>query len=1393
MSKSLVVSFLLFFSLSWVGAQSDQSQRSVSVLNAMWEAGYVTSKIQTPWAEFGKIELAFPKIDVINSDPFRKELQDHYALKKAALKSDKGISLEGLGQQNFNPQINEDNLIYRSRASAGVQWDLLSGGLLDNQAQARLLDEELMLKLGGIGNNGIQQISYGYRNNIIFYFNKKKLAILAKRKKLADTKIEVLTPLAKSNEIPATMLLDNYKQLIDIAGQYNLYGSFNESVAGLLDTSTLNIPHLLPPFDVNIQALKNLCGVAAPKTPINPNSPRSQSLLSKEIKFSTNLRYNYFDLITSTTNRNFISFGVNTSIPLRIFSKQYRAYHTHQHSAQWNQKKANDQILWMEISNLIYEFKYKLKQLGAWEEKQRIQKESLRIYQGLHQINDPSFHPIQALDALDMYYALELEKLDLLQQLYIKLGEIQVLLPTESINRYIIPYQKQSKPEEWIEEVNDEQFIYTRGTLHSAASKRGRAQIVIQDANTEKIVGDVSTSTPDGNFEVYFPKPGKYRYTVKIGNPAATLKGEFIIPDSATVPAFMDQNVTITKEKNGKLSLTIENGRLDSILKGVNAAEASLSFVRTGKKPLEIQTDPALLTNDDWTASSENTEISNGSSRPQNTAGQLDATYDSTQTNHVLTTQNRDTERVETVGADSATESIDSLTLSLVEKDLSDINEAENSNVDKNSNPAKTTESVAENKEIKTDIAPNSNTSETKKAENKIDITPSNTDQNQTKTASDTSEKETISLDQTEQKKEENPDDTKTNSNFSAQDSAANSIIQPEIAMDLNTLSNPTPNLKKEKSSGTYSLDIRAAHVIQLVLDGPRIDSSRTWDYYQKWMLHSLLLQYPEIAKEYKNRKLIDSLNTQLGSLVPLNRVIEKNTNPRIDEWYEQKSNLEWENRNVIKSLTTAHNKSLKSEVKKRMDDFNAMARPEEYPYLFKKVALLKNTSDSLFVLANAARTMANNEKDILQKNEHVQQAFDYEMNAHKTLQHLIMALDSKGVFALYNAEEINFLRSADDDKIRREFKNKKTYLATTDAAVGETFYIKSPKQEKNTPVEKDFYYTVQIGAFKNTFYIEQWEEWNTIIGEKIESGLTRVMIGKESSSEKAEASKLKLKSLGYSDAYIVLYSNGERIPVHEIIEVASQNDTTLLKQDELKNNKMSQWNRGMYIWSKAYLNQPIDPIISDLKNWKIDHVIISPTSQPSNWKQLQPLIQQLHSNEIGVEWMVGNNKWLNGPITGRLDSLLSQMSIWKIKTLHLDIEPHTFKDYKQNKEYYHELYISRIKEAHQFCNKNGFTLSVSIPLGLPTDVLQTLNTFTDQIVLMAYENPSVDAIQRRSQEEIAAAQNKCILALRAKDYKAAYQLEDDLLILKNWIPSHQTVIHDYNTYKLISSSNEKR
>ena len=163
---------------------------------------------------------------------------------------------------------------------------------------------------------------------------------------------------------------------------------------------------------------------------------------------------------------------------------------------------------------------------------------------------------------------------------------------------------------------------------------------------------------------------------------------------------------------------------------------------------------------------------------------------------------------------------------------------------------------------------------------------------------------------------------------------------------------------------------------------------------------------------------------------------------------------------------------------------------------------------------------------------------------------------------------------------------------------------------------------------------------------------------------------------------------------------------------------------------------------------------------------------------------MIGSNKLLNTGIAGFLDTLKLNLNLAQIKGIHLDIEPHTFDDFKENKEQYFKKYINVLKQAKQFADNNKLELSVSIPLSYPDEILNEINSVCNQVYLMAYENVDPDFISRKTTEEKAILKNKCVLALRTKDFdnrtsmdetfkklgfeKTAYHDLDDLIKFDN-------------------------
>lgn len=77
--------------------------------------------------------------------------------------------------------------------------------------------------------------------------------------------------------------------------------------------------------------------------------------------------------------------------------------------------------------------------------------------------------------------------------------------------------------------------------------------------------------------------------------------------------------------------------------------------------------------------------------------------------------------------------------------------------------------------------------------------------------------------------------------------------------------------------------------------------------------------------------------------------------------------------------------------------------------------------------------------------------------------------------------------------------------------------------------------YRVQVGAFARPLRPDVFKEFNPVSGEKIEgTNITRYMAGYFSSSESVVEARQQIRGLGYSDAFVVAYCNGERITLGE-------------------------------------------------------------------------------------------------------------------------------------------------------------------------------------------------------------------------------------------------------------------
>lgn len=200
---------------------------------------------------------------------------------------------------------------------------------------------------------------------------------------------------------------------------------------------------------------------------------------------------------------------------------------------------------------------------------------------------------------------------------------------------------------------------------------------------------------------------------------------------------------------------------------------------------------------------------------------------------------------------------------------------------------------------------------------------------------------------------------------------------------------------------------------------------------------------------------------------------------------------------------------------------------------------------------------------------------------------------------------------------------------------------------------------------------------------------------------------------------------------------------------------------KAVYIWSDAFKNHSENVINEYCKVNEFNKLLISYNTTKLHLQNVKQFISKNYTSSIHL--MVGSNKLLNTGIAGYLDTLKQNISLKQIKGIHLDIEPHTQPNFKENQVELFIAYIKILKQAKQFAIDNKLELSVSIPLSYPENVLQEINKVCDNVYLMVYENIDEDFVTRKSKEEITIFKDKCVFAIRTKDFASRTEMDSYL------------------------------
>jgi hypothetical protein len=395
--------------------------------------------------EFDNINILRKVFDVNENDTLdRSDMVKNvnYAQIKS-LKKQVGLELGGNYQENFNPGVgNEDFLVYKRRLTVGLDWNILQDGLVSSKYKQEVLKNENTI-LGLTPRKNLTQADYmKVYHSIVYAFNEQKIKLLKEREQIIEEKITTANDLFVMQSLKKIDLMEMIQQQVDVKSMYQIYKAYNEQLVQT-EPQTIPVTKVLPVFDIQSDRLFNYTIQQQTDSilKLKTKNLQLQNSFWNTVNLSANFRYNYFDLVqSSSSTRDFLSAGLSFSIPIPFNLNGKKAVVKEKSALELFDQKIAQDAQHSEWLNRLYEFRYKLKQYNNLSESHKRYEELVRLERVKESLKNYDFNPISALNYIDELLGMEIEMLDLQQRMYIDLLDIYSQSSNNGILDLVTPY-----------------------------------------------------------------------------------------------------------------------------------------------------------------------------------------------------------------------------------------------------------------------------------------------------------------------------------------------------------------------------------------------------------------------------------------------------------------------------------------------------------------------------------------------------------------------------------------------------------------------------------------------------------------------------------------------------------------------------------------------------------------------------------------------------------------------------------------------------------------------------------------------------------------------------------------------------------------------------------------
>ncbi|MDZ7658783.1 hypothetical protein [Fodinibius sp.] len=223
-----------------------------------------------------------------------------------------------------------------------------------------------------------------------------------------------------------------------------------------------------------------------------------------------------------------------------------------------------------------------------------------------------------------------------------------------------------------------------------------------------------------------------------------------------------------------------------------------------------------------------------------------------------------------------------------------------------------------------------------------------------------------------------------------------------------------------------------------------------------------------------------------------------------------------------------------------------------------------------------------------------------------------------------------------------------------------------------------------------------------------------------------------------------------------------------------------------VYMWSDTFDSYKNPLLLDYMSARNFNTILLSPGPKMTSVSdKLSSFIRNSEAMGISVDLMKGSNVLIKEKNWDSIHDFAKNARTYNAKGIHLDVEPHTFDDWSQNRKYYLQQYTRMVQYARKVADRYELSLSISVPV-FYDEILAELYPMVDKIYVMAYQISTVPKLNKRLSKELQFTSDnneergKLVIALRPDDFVSQTQMEDFISQLNQQYGKLSFAVHDF-------------